>query len=70
MKTKIALTRRMFLVATFSTLVFTNHRPQFSGDAPQPQFSGDAPQRPQVGGARGAQSEEMCLLEEVPPSTR
>merc|ERR1712223_2284477 len=30
---------------------------------------GDAPQRPQVGGARGAQSEEMCLLEEVPPST-
>ena len=68
MKTKFALPRRMFLVATFSVLVFTNHRPQSSGDAPQ--FLGDAPQRPQVGGARGAQSEEMCLLEEVPPSTR
>ena len=38
------------------------------GDAPQ--FLGDAPQRPQVGGARGAQSEEMCLLEEIPPPTR
>ena len=36
----------------------------------KPQSSGDAPQRAQVGGARGAQSEEMCLLEEVPPSTR
>ena len=68
MKTKFALTRRKFLVATFSALMFTNHRPQSSGDAPQ--FLGDAPQRPQVGGARGAQSEEMCLLEEVPPSTR
>ena len=70
MKTKDAPTRRVFLIATFSTLVVSNHRPQFSGDAPQPQFSGDAPQRPQVGGARGAQSEEMCLLEEIPPPTR
>ena len=44
--------------------MFPNHRPQSSGDASQ--FLGDAPQRPQVGGARGAQSEEMCLLEEIP----
>ena len=68
MKTKFVLTKQMFLVATISALLFTNHRSQYPGDAPQ--FLGDAPQRPQVGGARGAQSEEMCLLEEVPPSTR
>lgn len=52
---------------------FALGRPDLDGDllaAAHASQAGDfAPERRQLGGPRGPQGQQMCLLEEIPPTT-